>query len=964
MQTGKGGPLNEVESPIYRDLTLFKAILHRTGKMFITHMDGGLSIVMRLQGVNATSFEETNYQDIFDHITKVVDSIKDSSISVQFVNARIKNRKKADSAHLPDYLQPRADYFNTLSDNNYVFEDVFYLSVYMAPMKQNTKDAIRMFVSRILNKEKSELVRRTNSAFAEVDFRANQLAGIADRFHVMFKSLGFAPEFLQTKEEIYDMIQDYTRPQKSKEEYVKFDDSKEQARRVLFSGVRTTMNLDDFVLDDTYHRVYTMDRPPKQIMTGETAREIKKLNIEFLYSVTFRVMSPKESMNTITSKVRDKMVMADAANSGSQIPDLVSEEQINRSMKVYRDFVEGDGTGVKASINMIVRIPQKEIESEIHQKGISFGEWKRTLDHKLINDLFPNVGKSEWAVENYTGWVVFNKCIPGFGQLNSVVLKETMLMSENIPYFFNLWSNRTSIPHNGVNHFFDEEGGFIPFDLMDVRLPAWNYNISGATGSGKSVWVNTILTMQFAEMHGKKAPIINIIDVGGDRGSYYKILELAGGERINLSRSKKPSIQILEIIPEISMPTNRKLDQLVEVLKQHGIKGTDDQIFRKIRDFFAEKIDKDYEMTDAQYEKMVLEFLGLRLNEELKKQLDLKPGECQPDGKSMNLILSVLEVILSSNPRDVDGFRVHKISDIMEIIKETYNRKTDGFPYFTDLYNTAKDLVNAETSGGKLLLTQLEAWTMRGTYGMFDADTNVNLANDVIMVDLKGLESEPQLQTIYTLLFNNLFSNKMYKIRGRRKLIIRDEAWSVMRTELARRYLVEDLRTARKAKFATLTISQFPTDFYNPSPEDGAAIIGNTQVFLIGKIDDQETIDKVSRTLNLPSKMARELRKLGNIKNDRGQTMYSRFLMKMGETYYIVRNILHPFEYMLYSSSEDDNLVIDYYKNITKKFSNLLDVLDFVARGKHYGDEGLVKYLNESGAGSLANEIATKRPPV
>lgn len=963
MQVGKGGRLNEVESPIYRDLSLFKAIRHRTGKMFITHNDGGLSLVMRIRGLNSTSFEEANYEDIFSQISKTIEGIHDPGVSIQFVNCRMKNKKLAAAESLPDYLRPRAEYFNFLSENNFVFEDVFYLSVYIAPVKQSTKEVVRSFVSKLLNKETSEKIRRKNDAFSEADFRANQLSEIADRFFVTFKSLGFAPEFLESKEQVYNMIQDFTRPLKSKDEYIKFDDSQEQARQTMFSGVRATVNLDDFVLDDVYHRVYTLDRPPKEIITGATFRGFKKMNVEYLYSVTFRVMPHKEAISTFNNKARDKMVMADAAGHGSQIPDLVSQESINRVMESYERFVKGEGTGVKASMNLVVRIPQKEIEADIRKKGISFGEWKRTLDHHLINNLFPNMGRSEWAVENYTGWIVFNKCIPGFGHLNSIVLKETMLMAENIPYFFNLWSNRQNIEHNGVNHMFDEEGGFVPFDLMDPMLPAWNYNFSGETGSGKSVLVNVILAMQLAEMHGKKKPVISLIDVGGDRGSYYKLLELTNGERINLSRSKKPSIQILELIPELSMPTNSKIDNLVQVLKSYGVNLKDDLLFRKIRDFYAEKIDKGQDLNDQMLDKLCREFLNVPLDENLKEALTLKPGECQPDGKALSLILSVIEVMISSSPKEIDGFKLHQISDVLEIIKETYDRKRDGFPYMSDLYNTAKDLLDENDSSGRLMLTQLEAWTVRGSYGMFDADTSVDLTNDVILVDLKGLESEPQLQSIYTLVFNNLFSNKMYKIRGRRKLIVRDEAWSVMRSEMARRYLVEDLRTARKAGFATLTISQFPTDFMNPSPEDGRAILGNTQVFMIGKIANQDIIDQVTRTLNLPAKISRELKYLGNIKDEStGKTMYSRFLMKAGDTYYILRNVLHPFEYMLYSSSENDNLIIDYYKHVTKRFDSLIETLEFIAKGKHFGDKGLAKFLEESGASTLAKEILNGRP--
>ena len=85
--------------------------------------------------------------------------------------------------------------------------------------------------------------------------------------------------------------------------------------------------------------------------------------------------------------------------------------------------------------------------------------------------------------------------------------------------------------------------------------------------------------------------------------------------------------------------------------------------------------------------------------------------------------------------------------------------------------------------------------------------------------------------------FSELFSkNVLYK--GRRKLVVRDEAWSIMQNEKARSYFIEDMRTARKSGFASISVSQFPNRFLSPSESDGRAKLGNTQAFIIGKINE------------------------------------------------------------------------------------------------------------------------------
>jgi|GEM_PF-6541890 len=246
---------------------------------------------------------------------------------------------------------------------------------------------------------------------------------------------------------------------------------------------------------------------------------------------------------------------------------------------------------------------------------------------------------------------------------------------------------------------------------------------------------------------------------------------------------------------------------------------------------------------------------------------------------------------------------------------------------------------------------------------MFDMPTDVDLNNDTILVDLKGLQAEPTLQIIYTLLFSELFSNKMYFTRGRRKFVIRDEAWSLMNNDKARKYLVEDLRTARKNGFATITITQLPTDFLFPDRQDGKAILGNTQVHILGKFQSDSIINDIASELSLTPEMASELKSLGQKKELDAdgvyRTVYSRFMLKMGGEIYLLRNMLHPFENILYSSSEEDNAIIDYYLKISKQYTNLEDVLWLISNGGHIGNQGLYRYLVDSGYKNAARIVGS-----
>ncbi|RKH92974.1 hypothetical protein D7Y04_41875 [Corallococcus sp. AB038B] len=69
-------------------------------------------------------------------------------------------------------------------------------------------------------------------------------------------------------------------------------------------------------------------------------------------------------------------------------------------------------------------------------------------------------------------------------------------------------------------------------DLRNPRDDAWNVNVFGRTGSGKSFFV---LSQLEAAMLGQNSSVI-IIDVGGaEDGSYYRLCKLLGGDFVDLS---------------------------------------------------------------------------------------------------------------------------------------------------------------------------------------------------------------------------------------------------------------------------------------------------------------------------------------------------------------------------------------------------------------------------------------------
>jgi hypothetical protein len=298
------------------------------------------------------------------------------------------------------------------------------------------------------------------------------------------------------------------------------------------------------------------------------------------------------------------------------------------------------------------------------------------------------------------------------------------------------------------------------------------------------------------------------------------------------------------------------------------------------------------------------------------------------------------------------------------MVRESYRRTPGRFPTLSDLVNVADEMMrntDGSMAGSGKFLIKLKNWTREGSYPMFDLPTNINVENDIILADLKGLENEPQLQVVYTMLLSDIFNDKMYFTRDRRKLMVRDEAWSLMKNARARDYFVEDLRTARKNGFATISISQLPNDYMRPDPDVGRAIMSNMQVNIFCKFESDSICKEIGQEYGLNDEIVNEMKGLGVIKEIQAdgsyKAAYSKFMMVMGRSVYILKNLLHPFEYNLYSSSADDNSIVDYYMKKTRRFESLEDTLWFMARRQHIGDEGLATHLEQAGYSNKAREI-------
>ena len=145
---------------------------------------------------------------------------------------------------------------------------------------------------------------------------------------------------------------------------------------------------------------------------------------------------------------------------------------------------------------------------------------------------------------------------------------------------------------------------------------------------------------------------------------------------------------------------------------------------------------------------------------------------------------------------------------------------------------TLHDLVDVllTTDGGENMAKVLQKYTDGSYAGIFNKPTNVELAQQMVVFQIRDLEEQLRPIAIYIVL--NFLWNRVRAELKRRFLVI-DEAWNLMQYEDSARFLYGIVKRARKYYLGITTITQDIDDFVN-SPY-GKPIITNSSLQVLLK---------------------------------------------------------------------------------------------------------------------------------
>lgn len=306
------------------------------------------------------------------------------------------------------------------------------------------------------------------------------------------------------------------------------------------------------------------------------------------------------------------------------------------------------------------------------------------------------------------------------------------------------------------------------------------------------------------------------------------------------------------------------------------------------------------------------ETIDLNINSNLCLNVfDLPSNKKEPGPSKIKLILGVLETILKED--DKKSLPKRDKALLEEAILKSYKTHSN-YPNFSTLKGILKNHIDSTM---RSYADSLYSWTGSTPYGrLLDGKTNINLDKDLITIEMKGLDSYPDLQNVFLLLFTDFIKNEASNDMKRPYLLIIDEAWKLFQTQSGSDFVFEAYRTFRKFLGGLICISQTYSDTL-ANEELRRAIFPNTSFLYILKqqVDDW---DDFSKKLNLNTAEIEQIKSLQTVK---GQ--YSEIFFKQGENQSILRLYPDPLSYWICTSDANDKVYIDDMRGKHPELSQL-----------------------------------------
>lgn len=228
----------------------------------------------------------------------------------------------------------------------------------------------------------------------------------------------------------------------------------------------------------------------------------------------------------------------------------------------------------------------------------------------------------------------------------------------------------------------------------------------------------------------------------------------------------------------------------------------------------------------------------------------------------------------------------------------------------------------------KDLAVMLHSYTRDGMYAeYFEGESNVDLDNSFVVLELDALNTMPDLQSVVLLILMMRITQVMYLSgnKKQRKLCIIDEAWRLLGRGRAGAFIEEGYRVARKHGGSFMTITQKISDYYASETAKAAYANSDFKVYLRqdpGELAEAEAKGHISNS-NGKVDVIKSLETI--------QGKYSELAIDSPSGLAALRFTVDPVTEKLYSTQADE---VDFIREAEARGLHLFDaVQELIQRG-------------------------------
>lgn len=257
--------------------------------------------------------------------------------------------------------------------------------------------------------------------------------------------------------------------------------------------------------------------------------------------------------------------------------------------------------------------------------------------------------------------------------------------------------------------------------------------------------------------------------------------------------------------------------------------------------------------------------------------------------------LSMLKAMISQMARHIDRLNDTERGLIDGVVNMVWNEKGRG----GCVDDVIAGLMDNDEGLSRSLAVSMMPFGSSGTYGkFFIGEATFKLDPSLTVFELSDLSSREELRSVVLTAIMFMSSQSMRKLdRSRRKALIMDEAWQMLRGGAMAEFVETYARTCRKYGASLITATQSLNDYYKS--EGSIAALENSDWFVILQQKPESISDfmKADRFEMSPATetLMRSLKRNG--------VEYSDVMIKGPETLAIGRLVLDPYSATIYSSS-------------------------------------------------------------